>query len=83
MNISKIVSLGQNLNNSIDFTKVGKIGKSVITIEELANGYQPLCTSFELPNGAKVSNMLDMFTQATGTAVGKIDVPKKAIDYMA
>lgn len=69
MNVSKVVSLGQNLNNSSTAIKVIKGANNVLTYEQMANGMMVEPTKIQMPNGKIVDNMLDMFRAATGAKV--------------
>ena len=74
MNVSKVVSLGQNLNNSSTAIKVIKGANNVLTYEQMANGLMVEPAKIQMPDGKVVDNMLDMFKAATGVQV---------VDYMA
>ena len=67
MNTSKIVTLGQNLNNSSGAIKVIKSPNSVLTYEQMANGMMVEPCKIQMPDGKIFDNMLDIFKAATGT----------------
>ena len=66
---SKLIALGQSLNNSTTAIKLIKSPNSVLTYEQMANGMMVEPCKIQMPDGKILDNMLDIFKATTGTQV--------------